>query len=73
MVFKSGPLTPTDFLKKIKLDSINLIIEIYNGNKDLKEKIKLLKVLENASRVHSVIDEKGRKFVASDLNYIIDF
>jgi hypothetical protein len=73
MVFKSGPLSPTDYLKKIRVDSINLIMETFNHSEDIKEKISLLNVLENASRVHSSIDEKGRKFVADDLNYIVGF
>ncbi len=69
----SGPLVPSEELRKIRREAIDLIKNLYGRVVDVKSKISLLETLENISRFHSNIDEKGRKFIYEELEYVMDF
>ena len=44
-----GPLEPTPYLRKIRRDTISLLIYLYDQIRDLKARIGLLEILEQAS------------------------
>ena len=76
MVFQSGSLQPTEFLKKIRRDTIDLILGLYYENKDIKTKINLLEILYGASKFpHHSNYEKEKEFekmVTDDVAYLVD-
>jgi len=73
-----GALQPTSYLKKIRKDTIDLIIALYKKFKDVENKISLLKVLENASRYpsqgdYSEIKDKMDGMITNDVKGLVNF
>lgn len=72
MVFQSGSLSPTDFLKKIRRETINLVFSLYRKSEDLKTKIDMLEMLYIASEFphHGDYGDKFEKMVIEDIVYL---
>lgn len=69
-----GPLQPTPYLRKIRRDAINLLIDLYNQIRDLKAKISLLEILDQASYLPTR-GKYGKKVVimiTDDVKYLVD-
>jgi len=74
IVFKSGVLQPTNFLKKIRRDTINLLFCLYKQVKDIKIKINLLEILYEASSLPHTANygDDIAKMIVGDISYLLD-
>jgi len=73
-----GALIPTRYLRKIREDAIDLIKNLYPQTKNLRDKLELLEVLENALRYpeqgdYSSIKGKIDEMITADAKGLIKF
>ncbi|MDD3101580.1 MAG: hypothetical protein PHE59_00305 [Patescibacteria group bacterium] len=68
-----GVVQPTDFLKNIRRETINLIFNLYKNVTDEQKKIRLVKILEEAVRtpINVVYSENVRKMIIDDAQYLL--
>lgn len=74
MVFHSGALGPTDPLKKIRKDTIDLLLDLYKQTEDLKERVSLLQILVESSYFpsHGEYGKKMEIMIANDIKTLIN-
>lgn len=72
LTFHFGQVAPTDFLKKVRKETIDLIYSIYKVIPDFKEKLQLSTILEEALRQphNTVANEDVGKMIFDDATYI---
>lgn len=68
----SGVVSPTDFLKKMRREAIDLIYELYKAADDPKLKLKLVGIFDEASRTPGNIlyGDDVAQMIVDDLKYI---
>ncbi len=68
----SGAVSPTDFLKKMRREAIDLAYELYKIATDAKLKLKLVGIFDEASRTPSSVlyGEDVTQMIVDDLKYI---
>ncbi|MCK4891055.1 MAG: hypothetical protein KAS78_00150, partial [Candidatus Pacebacteria bacterium] len=70
----SGALNPSDFLGKIRGDTIGLLIELYYKTEDINEKISILNILDEVSRFPmQMYEENFEKMVYRDADRVVKF
>lgn len=72
ITLSSGPLNPTNSLKRIRLEIINLLTDIYKQAKDIKIKIKILKTLSSVSEYPIHEDKKTKSMIFDHTRYLIN-
>lgn len=74
LTWYSGAISPTDFLKKIRREAIDLVYELYESTEDLEKKLKLIKVLEEATRgpINTDHYKNVSSMLSEDKEYIAD-
>jgi len=74
LVLHSAVVQPTEFLKKLRRESIDLIYDLYQKVDDPKIRLKLLNVLGEASQGPVSINygENVQKMLSDDSKYLID-
>ncbi len=72
LVFHSGAVSPTDFLKKLRKETIDFVFDIYRQTKSGSEKLKLIRVLEEACRTPGSVlySDDVLNMVMSDIVYL---
>ncbi|TAN57239.1 hypothetical protein EPN15_04985 [Patescibacteria group bacterium] len=67
-----GAVSPTDFLKKMRREAIDLVYELYLSAEDPKLKLKLVKILDEATQSPSNIayGDDVAHMIADDLKYL---
>ena len=75
LTLQFGSVDPNLFLKKLRREAIDFIIGLYAKVSDDKDRIKLLKVLQEVSRTptHVKYSDKLAKMIASDIKYLLAF
>ena len=70
----SGVVSPTDFLKKMRREAIDLTHELYKAAEDPKLKLKLIGVFDEASRTpgNVLYGDDVAQMIVDDLKYIAD-
>jgi hypothetical protein len=70
----SGVVSPTDFLKKMRREAIDLGYELYKAVEDPKLKLKLIGVFDEAGRTpgNVLYGDDVAQMIADDLKYIAD-
>lgn len=70
---KGGTLRVNDNLKKIRRTAIGLVFELYASENSLNEKIRLLKIVEEASQfpMSSLYEKDFEEMVYADVRFII--
>ena len=70
----SGVVSPTDFLKKMRREVIDLAYELYKAAEDPKLKLKLIGVFDEASRApgNVLYGDDVAQMIVDDLKYIAD-
>lgn len=70
----SGVVSPTDFLKKMRREAIDLTHELYKASEDPKLKSKLIGVFDEASRTpgNVLYGDDVAQMIIDDLKYIAD-
>lgn len=73
LTLHSGVVQPTDFLKKIRRETIDLIVDLYKNVADEQKKIRLVKILEEAVRTPSSVayGEDVEKMISDDAKYLL--
>ena len=68
----SGVVSPTDFLKKMRLEAIDLTHELYKDSEDPKLKLKLIGIFDEASRTpgNVLYGDDVAQMIVDDLKYI---
>lgn len=68
----SGVVSPTDFLKKMRREAIDLTYELYKASDDPKLKLKLIGVFDEASRTpgNVLYGDDVTQMIVDDLKYI---
>ncbi len=68
----SGVISPTDFLKKIRREAINLVFKIYQSVSDEERKVRLVKILETATRTpgNVLYGDDVRDMIRDDVQYL---
>ncbi len=68
----SGVVSPTDFLKKMRREAIDLTHELYKASEDPKLKLKLIGVFDEASRTpgNVLYGDDVAQMIVDDLKYI---
>ena len=74
LVIHSNVVDPTDFLKKIRRETIDLVFDLYQKINDPKIKLRLLNVLGEASQGPSSInyEDNVQEMLSDDSKYLID-
>ncbi|HUS48577.1 MAG TPA: hypothetical protein VMZ91_00290, partial [Candidatus Paceibacterota bacterium] len=73
MVFKSGTLKPDDSLKKIRKETMGLLVLLFNEVKDIKTKISLLQVLNYASQSpHTLYGDDVIAMLIENIKYLVN-
>ncbi|MFC1928825.1 hypothetical protein ACFLXK_04395 [Chloroflexota bacterium] len=69
-----GQVTPTEFLKKIRLDVLNLIYELFKMTSDPKEKLKLVEVLDQVTQPphNEKVAAELMEMLRQDSEYLIE-
>lgn len=69
-----GVVSPTDFLKKMRRETTNLIYEIYKAVDDPKLKLRLVLILDETTRTPSnvVYGNDVARMIVDDLKYLAD-
>ena len=49
LTIRFGQVAPTEFLKKIRIDVMNIVFELFQSMNDIKVKLKLVQVLDNVT------------------------
>jgi len=72
ITFHSGVVSPTNFLKKMRREAIDLTYELYKATDDSKLKLKLLGVFDEASRTpgNVLYGDDVAQMIVGDLKYI---
>ena len=70
----SGVVSPTDFLKKMRREAIDLAYELYKAAEDPKLKLKLIGVFDEASRTpgNVLYGDDVAQMIVDDLKYIAE-
>lgn len=73
MLFHSGVLQPTDYLKKIRSDTTELILSLYNQSKDIKTKMGLIESLSHISYfpIHGQYGDEVVAMITDDVRYLV--
>lgn len=68
-----GAVSPTDFLKKMRRETIDFVYELYKSAGDPKLKLKLVEILDETTRTPSNVayGEDVSQMIADDLKYLI--
>ncbi|KKT34793.1 MAG: hypothetical protein UW24_C0021G0004 [Parcubacteria group bacterium GW2011_GWA2_44_12] len=74
ITFHYGVVSPTNFLKKMRREAINLAYELYKAAEDPKLKLKLIGVFDEASRTpgNVLYGDDVVQMIVDDLRYIAD-
>jgi len=69
----SGVVSPTDFLKKMRKEAIDLTYELYRVTGDLGLKLKLIGIFDEASRTPSNVlyGDDVAQMITNDLKYLV--
>jgi hypothetical protein len=72
MVLHSGVVSPTPFLKEMRKDAIDFIFEFYKQIPSGPEKLKLIRVLEEAGHAssHIAYGDDVAEMIATDVEYL---
>ncbi len=67
-----GAVSPTDFLKKLRREVIDLVYELYSTTKDSKLKLKLVEILDETTRTPSNVayGDDVAQMIVDDLKYL---
>lgn len=73
ITFHSGVVDPTDFLKKIRRETIDLVAGIYKETDDEVTKLKIVNILDEATRgpISVTYDKNVEKMIADDTKYLM--
>jgi len=74
LTLRSGSIVPTEFLKGIRRDTLNLIYELFESVKDLKAKLRLVEVLDEVTRPphNTKPDSNLIEMMMQDSEYLTD-
>ncbi len=72
LVLHSGVVSPTDFLKKMRKQTIDFVFEMYRQTISGPEKIKLIRVLEEAGHTpgHILYGDDVLAMIVDDISYL---
>jgi len=69
-----GAVSPTDFLKKMRRETIDLVYELYKVTENSKLKLKLVNILDETTRTPSNVayGDDVAQMIVEDLRYLTD-
>jgi hypothetical protein len=72
LVLHSGVVSPSDFLKKLRRKTIDFVFEMYKQTSSGNEKLKLIRVLEQAGQTpgHVLYSDDVLTMVIDDISYL---
>ncbi|MFC1645189.1 hypothetical protein ACFL08_04140 [Patescibacteria group bacterium] len=72
MVFQQGSLGVSDYLKKIRRDTIDMLVEMFESTRSEKMKLRILDVLNEATRrPMEGYDDKMIEMIKGDVEYLV--
>ncbi len=74
LTIRCGQVSPTEFLKKIRVDIINLVYELFKSTNDTKTKLRLVQVLDKVTQPpHNVeVSPDLIQMMRQDSDYLVD-
>ncbi len=74
LVYHSGVVGPTDFLKRIRRETIELLFELYPTIKDSKKRLQIISTLEEATRRPSNVlyGDDVTQMILDDIDQLIE-
>jgi len=74
LTIRSGQVTPNEFLKKIRMDVLNLVYDLFEITGNPKEKLRLVEVLDQVTQPpHNVaVTPELMEMLRQDSEYLID-
>ncbi len=73
ITFHSGAVDPTDFLKKLRRETVDILMGIYKYTSDTATRLRVIKTLEEASRSpsHAGYGDKVGQMILEDIQYLV--
>lgn len=72
LTMHSGSVPASDYLQTLRRTAIDSLSEIFHSTRNIKIKLKILQILQEATRSpHNSIDEKIKKIIEEDTKYLL--